>query len=57
MKSINEIVREQILEEAAQMPDPTARLVYVEEVINRMPQVELLERISDALASYAGARS
>lgn len=50
-KSLNELVRDQILAEWQQIEDPVERERYVDAVLNLMPHVELLERISDSLTS------
>lgn len=47
-KTLNELVREQILAEGPQITDYITRKDYVDGVLNAMPNVELLDRISDA---------
>lgn len=53
MKNINTIVRKQILAEAPQLGGAAACNLYIDSAINEMSQVELLQRISDAIASAA----
>lgn len=55
MKTISELVREQVLAEGAQIEDARQRLVYVDQTIDAMDNTELLDRISDALASQSDA--
>jgi hypothetical protein len=47
--SLIQIVCDQIIAEGPQIETAIARQRYVEETINAMTNVELLERISDAL--------
>ena len=48
-KTLNQLVRDQILAEANQITDPDWRERYVDTVLCNMSNVELLERISQAL--------
>ena len=50
-KSLNELVRDQILAEGPEYLDGDSRLQneYVDEQLNALTNVELLERISDAI--------
>lgn len=52
MKTISQLVRDQIIAEAAQMPARDA-MVYADRVLDQMGNTELLDRISDAIASQA----
>jgi uncharacterized protein YheU (UPF0270 family) len=51
MSTLNELVREQVLAEGPEYLDGDSRLQdeYVDAELNAMTNVELLERISDAL--------
>ena len=52
MKTISQLVRDQIIAEAAQMPARDA-MVYADRTIDQMDNTELLDRISDAIDSQA----
>jgi hypothetical protein len=47
--TLNELVRDQIIAEGPQIEDPAQRERYVDSQINILSNVELLERISDAV--------
>lgn len=47
--TLNELVRDQIIAEGPQIVIASERERYVDETLNHMTNVELLERISDAL--------
>ena len=47
--TLNQLVRDQILAEVSQMDDPAWRERYVNMVLDKMSNTELLERISAAL--------
>ena len=48
-KTLNQLVRDQILAEANQITDPDWRERYVDTILCNMSNVELLDRISQAL--------
>jgi len=47
--TLSEMVREQVLTEGPKLEDRTEIIWYTDHAINGMSNVELLERISDAL--------
>jgi hypothetical protein len=47
--TLNELVRNQILEEGPEIGRTSRREEYIDQQLNNMSQTELLERISDAL--------
>ena len=52
MKSISQLVRDQVIAEAAQMVARDS-MVYADRTIDQMGNTELLNRISDAIASQS----
>lgn len=52
MKSINDIVRHQILQEMPQIEGWKDRERFINDAINAMDNTELLERISDAYSQF-----
>ncbi len=50
-KTISELVRAQVLAEGHQITDARERMVYVDQTLDAMGNTELLDRISDAIAS------
>jgi hypothetical protein len=55
MKTISELVRAQVLAESPQHEDARVRWLYVDQTIDAMDNTELLDRISDAIASQSDA--
>lgn len=53
MKTISALVRAQVLAEGPQHEDARLAMVYVDQTIDAMDNTELLDRISDAIASTA----
>jgi hypothetical protein len=53
--TLNEMIRRQILDEGPQIEAADVRERYIDSALNDMSNVELLERISDAL-EYAATR-
>jgi hypothetical protein len=54
MSIVQEIVLHQVLMEGPQIEDPRKRERYIDETINAMTNVELLERISNAIEASKG---